>query len=73
MSEEAEVTVGEPRASDVAYDQLRDMILDLRLAPAAFVQEQTLAAQLDMGQTLVREGAMREHMAASRRLLQSSF
>lgn len=47
------------RASDIAYEQLRDMILDLRLAPGSVINEQALATQLDLGRMPVREAIAR--------------
>ncbi|HEV7847756.1 MAG TPA: GntR family transcriptional regulator [Mycetocola sp.] len=43
------------RASDTAYGILMDMIVDLRLAPGAFLNEQSLADQLGLGRMPVRE------------------
>ncbi len=43
------------RASDTAYQLLLDMIVDLRLPPGAFINEQSLAAQLDLGRMPVRQ------------------
>ncbi|MDQ2754973.1 MAG: GntR family transcriptional regulator [Actinomycetota bacterium] len=43
------------RASDIAYGRLLDMIVDLRLPPGAFINEQSLAAQLELGRMPVRE------------------
>jgi DNA-binding GntR family transcriptional regulator len=54
-SEEAAVAIDQPRASDIAYDELRDMILDLRLQPGSLVNEQAVAAQLGLGRMPVRE------------------
>ncbi len=47
------------RASDVAYEQLREMILDLRLAPGEVLNEVSLAALLDLGRMPVREALSR--------------
>ncbi len=44
------------RASDVAYRQLLDMIVDLRLAPGSFINEQALADRLKLGRMPVRQG-----------------
>jgi DNA-binding GntR family transcriptional regulator len=52
------------RASDIAYQKLRDMILDLRLAPGTVVNEQELAAQLELGRMPVHEAVAR--LAADR-------
>lgn len=45
--------------SDQAYDRLLAMIVDLTFAPGAFLNEQTLATQLDLGRTPVREALAR--------------
>jgi DNA-binding GntR family transcriptional regulator len=47
------------RASDIAYRELRDMIIDLRLAPGVVVNEQELAAQLNLGRMPVHEAIAR--------------
>jgi DNA-binding GntR family transcriptional regulator len=47
------------RASDIAYRELRDMIIDLRLAPGLVVNEQELAAQLNLGRMPVHEAIAR--------------
>ena len=46
------------RASDVAYEQLREMILDLSLPPGEILNEASLAAMLDIGRMPVREAAL---------------
>lgn len=51
--------MGQPRASDVAYARLREMILDLRLPPGGVVNEQELAAALELGRMPVREAIAR--------------
>lgn len=43
------------RASDVAYEQLREMILNLSLPPGQILNEASLAAMLDLGRMPVRE------------------
>jgi DNA-binding GntR family transcriptional regulator len=43
------------RASDVAYEQLREMILDLSLPPGEILNEASLASMLDIGRMPVRE------------------
>lgn len=43
------------RASDVAYEQLREMILDLRLSAGEILNEHSLAATLGIGRMPVRE------------------
>ena len=53
------VVITQPRVSDLAYERLRDMILDLRLPPGAVVNEQELAAQLGLGRMPVREAVAR--------------
>ncbi len=52
------------RDSDRAYEQLRDMILDLRLAPGDVVNEQALASELGLGRMPVHEAVAR--LAADR-------
>jgi DNA-binding GntR family transcriptional regulator len=47
------------RASDVAFERLQEMILDLRLAPGAFLNEQSLADDLGLGRMPVREALAR--------------
>lgn len=47
------------RASDIAYKTLKEMILDLRLAPGAFVNEQSLADDIGLGRVPVREALAR--------------
>jgi DNA-binding GntR family transcriptional regulator len=51
--------IARPRASDIAYEQLRDRILDLRLPPGAVVNEHDLAAELGLGRMPVREAIAR--------------
>jgi DNA-binding GntR family transcriptional regulator len=53
------VGVARPRASDIAYEQLRAMILDLRLPPGTVINEQALAAELEQGRMPVREAIAR--------------
>jgi DNA-binding GntR family transcriptional regulator len=43
------------RASDVAYEQLREMILNLSLPPGEILNETSLAAMLNIGRMPVRE------------------
>ena len=47
------------RASDAAYAVIRGMILDLRLAPGDFVNEQSLANDIGFGRVPVREALAR--------------
>jgi DNA-binding GntR family transcriptional regulator len=47
------------RASDVAYEQLREMIIDLRLQPGMMVDELSLAAEIGLGRTPVHEAVAR--------------
>lgn len=54
----------EPRASDLAYAILRDMVVDLRLPPGAVVNEQQLSAETGFGRMPVREAVAR--LAADR-------
>ncbi len=53
------VLAGKPRGSDIAYEQLRERILDLRLPPGAVLNEQDLAAELKLGRMPVREAIAR--------------
>jgi DNA-binding GntR family transcriptional regulator len=53
------VAIGQPRASDLAYDSLRERILDLRLPPGSLVNEQALASDLGLGRMPVREAIAR--------------
>lgn len=59
MSEEAVVAIEQPRASDIAYEKLRERIVDLRLPPGAMVNENALAAELGMGRMPVHEAIAR--------------
>lgn len=57
--------VGPPkRDSDRAYEQLLEMILDLRLSPGEAVNEHALAAELNLGRMPVHEAVTR--LAADR-------
>jgi DNA-binding GntR family transcriptional regulator len=47
------------RASDLAYEQLREMILDLRLAPGEVLNELSLSARIGIGRMPVREALQR--------------
>lgn len=51
--------VAKARASDIAYERLLEMILDLDLAPGAFVNEQSVAVDLSLGRVPVREALAR--------------
>jgi DNA-binding GntR family transcriptional regulator len=51
--------VAAQRASDIAYGVVRAMILDLELAPGAFLNEQSLADELGLGRMPVREALAR--------------
>ena len=51
--------MGTEGASDIAYDELQTRILDLRLAPGEFMNEQALAADLGLGRMPVREALAR--------------
>jgi DNA-binding GntR family transcriptional regulator len=54
-----DVVAGQPRASDLAYDEVRERIIDLRLPPGSLVNELALAADLGMGRMPVREAIAR--------------
>ncbi|HEX3679990.1 MAG TPA: GntR family transcriptional regulator, partial [Galbitalea sp.] len=58
-SEEVDVVAVQPRASDLAYEELRERILDLRLPPGSLVNELALASDLGMGRMPVREAVAR--------------
>lgn len=47
------------RASDTAYHLIRSMILDLKLPPGTFLNEQSLADELGYGRVPVREALAR--------------
>ena len=47
------------RASDLAYGQLLEMILDLRMPPGSLVNEQQLALKVGLGRMPVREAISR--------------
>ncbi len=47
------------RASDVAYERLRDMVIDLRLPPGTLIDECSLATQIALGRTPVHEAVAR--------------
>ena len=47
------------RASDVAYERLREMILDLRLAPGEVLNELSLSSIIGIGRMPVREALQR--------------
>ena len=53
------MVVGQPRSSDLAYDELRERIIDLRLPPGSLVNELSLASDLGMGRMPVREAIAR--------------
>jgi DNA-binding GntR family transcriptional regulator len=53
------VAIGQPRASDLAYEELRERILDLRLPPGSLVYEHALASELGLGRMPVREAIAR--------------
>jgi DNA-binding GntR family transcriptional regulator len=57
--EAAVVAIAQPRASDLAYNELRERILDLRLSPGSLVNEHTLASDLGLGRMPVREAVAR--------------
>lgn len=50
---------GALRASDIAHEEIRARVLDLRLWPGETVDEKTLAAELVLGRTPVREALLR--------------
>ena len=54
-----ELRVAAKRDSDIAHARLQEMVLDLRLAPGSFVNEQSLASELGLGRMPVREALAR--------------
>jgi GntR family transcriptional regulator, rspAB operon transcriptional repressor len=54
-----ELGVAADRTSDIAYARLQEMVLDLRLTPGTFVNEQSLATDLGLGRMPVREALAR--------------
>lgn len=48
-----------PRASDLAYEEILHRIVDLRLPPSTFINEQSLATDLGIGRMPVREALAR--------------
>jgi len=59
MSTEAASNLVPLRASDVAYERLREMILDLRLAPGEVLNELSLSSMIGIGRMPVREALQR--------------
>jgi DNA-binding GntR family transcriptional regulator len=59
MSDGAASNLVPLRASDVAYERLREMILDLRLAPGEVLNELSLSAMIGIGRMPVREALQR--------------
>jgi DNA-binding GntR family transcriptional regulator len=55
------VVGGPPREllADRAYEELRDRLITLRIAPGAPIDEDTIGQELDMGRTPVREAIKR--------------
>jgi DNA-binding GntR family transcriptional regulator len=59
MNGEAVLAGSRPRASDLAYEALRERILDLRLRPGAVVNELALAGELGLGRMPIHEALAR--------------
>ncbi|HUW87198.1 MAG TPA: GntR family transcriptional regulator [Candidatus Paceibacterota bacterium] len=59
MSGEVVADRRQPRASELAYDGLRDQIINLRLPPGSVVNEQAMANELGLGRMPVREAIAR--------------
>jgi DNA-binding GntR family transcriptional regulator len=59
MSDGAASNLVPLRASDVAYERLREMILDLRLAPGEVLNELSLSSMIGIGRMPVREALQR--------------
>lgn len=64
MSDGAASNVVHLRASDIAYERLREMILDLRLAPGEVLNELSLSSMIGIGRMPVREALL--HLASDR-------
>jgi DNA-binding GntR family transcriptional regulator len=48
-----------PRASDLAYERIRDAIVELRFWPGTTLDEKTIAQAIGLGRTPVREAVLR--------------
>jgi DNA-binding GntR family transcriptional regulator len=55
MTIQSTANIAPLRASDVAYEKLREMILDLRLEPGELLNESSLSSMLEIGRMPVRE------------------
>ena len=64
MTGEVAESMATPRASDLAYERLRELILTLKLPPGAVLNEQALADEIGLGRMPVREAIAR--LAADR-------
>lgn len=59
MNKGADLAQSQPRASDIAYEKLCEMVLTLQLPPGTVVNEQALADDLGLGRMPVREAIAR--------------
>jgi DNA-binding GntR family transcriptional regulator len=59
MIEKPVVPGSQPRTSELAYDELLERIVTLRLPPGALVNEQAMANELGLGRMPVREAIAR--------------
>jgi DNA-binding GntR family transcriptional regulator len=59
MTDRPGAGTGKPRASELAYDDLLDRIITLRLPPGSLVNEQSMANELGLGRMPVREAIAR--------------
>lgn len=59
MTDRPDAGTSKPRASELAYDDLLDRIITLRLPPGSLVNEQSMANELGLGRMPVREAIAR--------------
>ncbi|MCU1597864.1 MAG: hypothetical protein QOE85_1375 [Actinomycetota bacterium] len=59
MTKEMAATAREPRASELAYNDLLERIINLRLPPGSLINEQAMANELGLGRMPVREAIAR--------------
>jgi DNA-binding GntR family transcriptional regulator len=55
MTSQSPTNITPLRASDIGYEKLREMILDLRLEPGELLNESSLSSVLEIGRMPVRE------------------
>jgi DNA-binding GntR family transcriptional regulator len=59
MTKEMAASTREPRASELAYNDLLERIINLRLPPGSLINEQAMANELGLGRMPVREAIAR--------------